>query len=430
MRERENQFHEDEIDLYRYWMIIRKRWKLIFVLFLVSVASSVAVSFYLPKIYRVTATINMGRIEVGDRTVPVINFADIQQIVSSESLLKKILSSLPVDASKKTSDLAFRISVENNTNSENVLLKLDTSDPERGKKVLTRIISEIQEKYNHRAENYRQLKDAEINKLKETINKIQFQDDKIDLSIQRRTQEIEKKEKTAQIDINLLNNEKDNITNQIKYLKEQNKSIEVSRDKLLQILPNMEQNTRQLLKEKNELAKSINKEGIMTSILYASNLQQSINFLTLDYERLKEYEVEINKNKAQAEKLSTQLKNQDEKLKNLLLIRDSDIKSIRRTLQELKGQKEKEIQSEIGKVNTDIAGLQARKNMIEDIEIFSPPDYFATPVKSNNKLMVIGAGLISIFVGIFLAFFLEWQKDNESRMARTNKETLKNEQVI
>ena len=54
--------NDDEIDLYPYWLAIRKRWKMIFTFVLIAVIVAGVATRYLPKVYRVNALISLGRV--------------------------------------------------------------------------------------------------------------------------------------------------------------------------------------------------------------------------------------------------------------------------------------------------------------------------------------------------------------------------------
>jgi len=55
--------------------------------------------------------------------------------------------------------------------------------------------------------------------------------------------------------------------------------------------------------------------------------------------------------------------------------------------------------------------LQERLNNCEDFKIINYAQLPAAPIKPNKKLNILIAGVLGLFVGIFVAFFLEfWQK--------------------
>jgi len=55
--------------------------------------------------------------------------------------------------------------------------------------------------------------------------------------------------------------------------------------------------------------------------------------------------------------------------------------------------------------------LQERLNNCQDFGIISYARLPAAPIKPNKKLNILFAGVLGLFVGIFVAFFLEfWQK--------------------
>jgi len=45
--------NKEEINLYDYWLVIKKNFRFIIILFIVTVLISMVVSFSMPKIYRV-----------------------------------------------------------------------------------------------------------------------------------------------------------------------------------------------------------------------------------------------------------------------------------------------------------------------------------------------------------------------------------------
>jgi len=61
----------------------------------------------------------------------------------------------------------------------------------------------------------------------------------------------------------------------------------------------------------------------------------------------------------------------------------------------------------INQINT----LQERLNNCQDFKIINYAQLPASPIKPNKKLNILIAGVLGLFVGIFVAFFLEfWQK--------------------
>jgi capsular polysaccharide biosynthesis protein len=62
-------------------------------------------------------------------------------------------------------------------------------------------------------------------------------------------------------------------------------------------------------------------------------------------------------------------------------------------------------------LTTQTNSLKASLRSCEDFEIINYPQLPTVPIKQNKKLNVLIAGALGLFVGIFVAFFLEfWQK--------------------
>jgi len=63
-------------------------------------------------------------------------------------------------------------------------------------------------------------------------------------------------------------------------------------------------------------------------------------------------------------------------------------------------------------LTTQTNSLKASLKSCEDFEIINYPQLPAAPIKTNKKLNILIAGVLGLFVGIFVAFFLEfWQKE-------------------
>ncbi|MBA7587288.1 hypothetical protein ES708_29313 [subsurface metagenome] len=62
-------------------------------------------------------------------------------------------------------------------------------------------------------------------------------------------------------------------------------------------------------------------------------------------------------------------------------------------------------------LTNQVNSLKTSLKSCEDFEIINYPQLPAAPIKPNKKLNILIAGVLGLFVGIFVAFFLEfWQK--------------------
>lgn len=62
-------------------------------------------------------------------------------------------------------------------------------------------------------------------------------------------------------------------------------------------------------------------------------------------------------------------------------------------------------------LTNQVNGLRASLNKCQDFKIINYAQLPASPIKPNKKLNILIAGVLGLFVGIFVAFFMEfWQK--------------------
>lgn len=138
---------EEEVDLRSYLEVIGKRkWTIIVgTLFCIIVAG--IVSFTMPKIYEVSTSIKIGKIE--DKFVeeePVVI-----SIIKSISLKRKIAEELSLPF-KEISEKKIKVSSEANKNSSVITTKIETDKPEQGIKILEIINQTILQKHWNKIE--------------------------------------------------------------------------------------------------------------------------------------------------------------------------------------------------------------------------------------------------------------------------------------
>jgi len=415
---------EQEIDLYQYWLIIEKRWKLILGFVLIAViAASVFLKFQ-PKIYCVTTMINQGRIATintgGDRGVPIASPADIQQLIGSGSFAKPILRSLKMDESLYESSLLKNVTTEIKDNSEYILIKYETAKPEEGKKILGKLIQELQTVLNKRITSYQNFQETEMAKVREASKLLEYEIEKCKIEIKTLTDQIESKNRLARINSAIFVNEKNGLKDQIDRLNSRIKTIRVLKEKLVSISSTLEQNTQDLIKGKSSLLQNAGKDGVIASILFSNNLQQNINSLNYGYERIKKYEIEANDCEDQILQLKNQMISLDEKIKEVLTKTELETQELKGKIQENQLKIAKIIPAEIGKMKSEIDALEVRKNMIEGISTIADPDYVNIPVKPQKRPIVLAAGAVAFFAGILVAFFLEWRRANRNNPVALN----------
>ena len=97
------------------------------------------------------------------------------------------------------------------------------------------------------------------------------------------------------------------------------------------------------------------------------------------------------------------LANKKQEIENLYLT----INSLKRSKEDLDVQINS-IKTSIESLNAQINALKASLDEIKPTQVIKSPTVSEKPVKPNKKLNIAIAGILGLFVGVFLAFFQEW----------------------
>jgi hypothetical protein len=395
--------NDEEIDLYPYWLAIRNRWKMIAGLVLIAVVGAGVATRYLPKVYRVNALISLGRVEMSGRTQPLATLDDINQMMGSGNLLKKITTACHLDETQVGAALEKGLSAEAKKDSEYVFLKYDTAKPDEGIAILNALITEIQNSYNPRTENYRKAKDSEINKLKEDIAAVEFQRSKMEVKIKQLLTQIDQRKRLAQISTQTLESQKASILAQIKNYEDRIRALTSAKAQMGSMTATLEQNTQDLLKGKSAFAQASTGEGLLASLLFSNNLQQNITAMNLSKEKLTEYDMDMSDARKEIDLLKIEQAVVEGQIKETVVQTEFEIGKLQIAVRENELEMEKSIPAEIAKVTNGMQSLEIQKSMIEGITVVADPDYFNIPIKSKKNVIISTAILLSFLTGIILA---------------------------
>jgi len=113
--------------------------------------------------------------------------------------------------------------------------------------------------------------------------------------------------------------------------------------------------------------------------------------------------------------------------KEKLANKKTEIENLYLTINSLKRSKE-DLGVQINSLNTNIESLNAQINAlkasldeIKPTQVIKSPTVSEKPVKPNKKLNIAIAGILGLFVGVFLAFFQEWWEKNKIKLKGLDK---------
>jgi LPS O-antigen subunit length determinant protein (WzzB/FepE family) len=108
------------------------------------------------------------------------------------------------------------------------------------------------------------------------------------------------------------------------------------------------------------------------------------------------------------ETLKSDMRDYESQIKSLVAQKDSRRKSLNGKIIALESQKTYILE--------EMKNLEFKKSYVQNIQILQPPKSSLSPVKPNKRLNVLLAGVVGLFLTVFLAFFIEYisrHKNNE-----------------
>ena len=372
-------YEDDEIDLYELWLTIKKRKKVIIGLFLSMVSITVVISLIMTPIYRSTTTVlpissssnplgslaglaamagvSVGGGESSQKVMAVLNSRTIKEnVIKDLNLLPLLLEDKDVE-DRNPMNVALEefedmVSISDDKKTGVISVSVDYKDPKMAQKIADQYIKELEVLLNEKA-----LTVAKMNRI----------------FIEKQLKEEEKK------------------------LKEYQKKLAEFQKKTKMIEP-----TEQVKRSMS---------------LYASLVSQKISLEV----QIRKLESTLSPNNPKIRILKEQLIAIDKQLKDLEKKSDSAFPSLEKAPEKIaqytdllrKLKTSEAIYETLTKMYEQAKLEEAKDNLY--VQVIDPPNLPDKKVKPKRALMVAVSGVSSIFLGIFLAFFLEWLENIKKR---------------
>ncbi len=365
-------YEDDEIDLYELWLKLRKRWKLIFGTFFIFTVGAFVFAFLMTPVYRTEARIlpvhssqgssmlimaqeflgiSPGGENVAGKVEALLRSRTIKERVIEElNLTEKLLENAPKNRNPRlvaAEILGKIVSVTKNRKTSVITLSVEHSDPQLAK--------EIAESYLRNLEKLLEEKALTIaRKNREFLERELMEVERKLMQAMRDMAEFQRRAKVVIPEEQI----KGSLSAYSKLL-EKKVSLQMELRRLENVLsPESSQVKalrKQLMEIENQLRRIENSEG---GIAPLPSLDIAPHLLA-DYTRI-----------------YTRVKTLRTKYETLLKLYER-------------------------------ARLEEKKENIF-VEVIDPPYLPDVPVKPKKKLMVTVAGVSGLFIGIFMALFLEW----------------------
>ena len=362
---------EKEVDLRDYIRVIRKRKKVILLIFFIAVVASAVVSFVLPPVYKATLAIKIGNIIDVDTLEKELIETPIatSQFLKGPQTLEKTIKDLKLPYSLR--EFRKKVSVEPVRETEDLVqIEAEVSNPGEAVNIVNYLANELLERHKEIKELYESKKDI-LARYDEQIRDINKELDEIEEG---------KKGIVAGYDENIqsINSQLTSSKNEIDNLKKKMVELEIETETL-----------------SNEIEKKM-KEPESLSEAEANILVGRLGDIR---NRLVSCRSDIAGRQQQCDNLLGELRRiEQEKIK-------------------FQGTKEERYDALTG----ELRRAQMEKTKLERVdsirmyntEILVTPEEPKTPIKPNKLLNILVTAVISLIVGLGLAFSLEYFEKTE-----------------
>lgn len=424
----DNQAYTDEINLFDYLKIIYK-WKFLIIALCVI---SIAVTFIItsrpaPTTYKVTALVSPGALSYTPegKEIPIDSAANIQSLIQNSALNSKIIEKLKLDPAQYS---GMQFTTQLPKDSDVIRIFYDTPDPEKGKVIMNELMNQLSDSYKNRLVLNRETVSKQIDKLKNTLTlqqnkKERLQDQKYRLQNQKERLQTQREE--LQNEKERLQNKKERKLNEKKRLESNSKLLSnkldlltVSENNLHNRLKKAEEALNSLYIEKDDLLKKSDKADTQAIIFYSNIIQNAIGRLdnlrsSIENKSIEQASIknELSKNEilsndldTEVKDIATQMQDMAVKMKNL----DIGAKDIDSQIKDFITQ-EKDLDIETLTPLKEIESItKLGATGTENIKILQQPNASINTVEMRRGKKVAAAGITALFLGIMLAFFIEY----------------------
>jgi len=407
-----SEIQEEEIDLREYINVLLKRKGIIILIFLIAVITAALMSYFvLQPIYQANTVIMVSKPEIENSIVSEPSLEDYKNLITDNALEEELIQKLnlnkpPLELTPY--DLEQMLTVElPNTNL--IKMNLQASNPELTKDIINtwavlfvdknkRLYFDEVKKAKTDVEEKLKLAEQDFFEIEEELIIFNETDnaETIDNEIKYKTTKISSFESRL-IDIQLsLEKEKAKKEQIITEMNEQEKILKLNRSVV------DDQFFRQLISNISDANLEI------ANLTYISEVTNPIYYNLA--QQLISTNISISSLKAEENQLKKNINNFDTSLKDLkdLKEKSTESKSILSQLNREYSIKEK-LYNIFCKQAEEIRLTEtAEADLLKIASLAHEPN---VPIKPNRKLNILIAGVLGLFVGIFVAFFLEfWQK--------------------
>ncbi len=367
-------YEEDEINLIDYLRVLWKwKWLIVAGTMLCVIAAAV-ISLQMPRIYEVSMLIEPGIAGVKEIESDGFFYIDSAENISGKITegvyTRRVKDSLQLEPGEAGAD--FKAVVVKNTNLIKVTSEWHEEDRDLGVKFIRQMVIMLSDDYRKMVEQKRGDYDNRISLMQNEISEVATHRKDIDKQVKLELSKIEK------------------IRNEIKIHQAILGDIEQRKGELLEEVKGVKDNTGKIVQQQEALLRDERPGKDLSLLLYSTTIQQNVAY--------------FNQLNNQVYDLGVRQKTIETAIDGLSKTMD-DIKT---GIERLNLNKTEGLQTKIYAINAQINKLDLEKGLISNIKAVKDPEVSLYPIKPKKKQIVLLAGFASLFIFVFLAFFVEY----------------------
>ncbi|MDO9530504.1 MAG: Wzz/FepE/Etk N-terminal domain-containing protein [Syntrophales bacterium] len=407
-------YYEDEINLIDYLRVIWKwKWLVVAGTLICAVVAAV-ISLQMPRIYEVSMMIEPGIAGIKNGGFIYIDSAENISGKIGEGIynrrIEEALSLGPLKARVK-----FKSVVVKKANIIKVTSQWQEGNTDLGVKGTRQIIRFLSDDYAKIIEQRKGDYDNQIFMKQSEINEIGTKRKDIDKQILMKQNEISKVEtqgKDIDKQIKLELSEIEKIRNEIKMKQATLGNIEQRKGELQEEIKGVKDNTEKIVQQQGALLKDERPGKDLSLLLYSTTIQQNVSYFNQLTNQLYDLGTREKTIETEVDRLSKRIDDIKTGIERLNLSKmeglQAKIYDIKTEIEKIKLHKTEGLQTKIDDIKAQINTLNLEKELISNIKIIQEPEVSLHPVKPKKKQIVLLAGFASLFMFVFLAFFIEY----------------------
>jgi len=369
-------YYEDEINLIDYLLVLWKWKRLIIAGTLICTVIAIVISFQMPRIYEVSMAVEPGIAGVKEdgSFIYIDSVANLNGKIAEGIYNKRVEKALQLDPLKAM--VKFKSVIIKKANIINITSQWQEKDTDLGVRATRQLLSLLSNDYGNIIEQRKGNYDKQISMKQNEISNIETQRKDIDQQIKLKRDNIE------------------GIQNNIKLRQATLENISQRREELLTEIKGVKDNMEKIAQQRDSLleGKNLDKNTI-SFLLYFSTIQQNVVYFNQLSNQIYDLGASEKKIEVEIERLN------------------KGINEIKMEIERLYLSKTEGLQTDINDINAQINTLNLEKGLIGNIKVIQEPEVSLHPVKPKKKQIVLLAGVVALFMFVFLAFFVEYIKN-------------------